>query len=136
VQTVAVGTSITERPRTEQYVPNSGIRLPLRVPAKRALGQGCLIRGFGNRSLTSFHPILVHFRLVVAVLKRTPPVPVTEHAECSTVGRHRVEVEVAVDDLPKPFPLVWLHDREMQTAAPTTIRCPRKMAACRRLSWT
>jgi hypothetical protein len=30
---------------------------------------------------------------------------VPEHAQCPTVGRHCVVVEVAVDDVPQPFPL-------------------------------
>jgi hypothetical protein len=45
---------------------------------------------------------------MAAVLKYAPPEQcdtVTEHAECTTVGRHGVEVEVAFDDLPQPFSL-------------------------------
>ena len=45
---------------------------------------------------------------MAAVLEHAPPEhgdTVTEHAECATVGRHRVEVEVAFDDLPQPFSL-------------------------------
>src|SRR6202163_637759 len=45
---------------------------------------------------------------MAAVLEHAPPEQgntVTERAECATVGRHRVEVEVAFDDLPQPFRL-------------------------------
>jgi hypothetical protein len=45
---------------------------------------------------------------MAAVLEHTSPEhgdTVTERAECATVGRHRVEVEVAFDDLPQPFSL-------------------------------
>ena len=45
---------------------------------------------------------------MAAVFEHTPPEQgntVTEHAECATVGRHRVVVEVAFDDLPQPFSL-------------------------------
>ena len=45
---------------------------------------------------------------MAAVFEHTPPEQgntVKEHAECTTVGRHRVVVEVAADDLPQPFSL-------------------------------
>jgi hypothetical protein len=45
---------------------------------------------------------------MAAVLEHAPPElcdTVTEHAECVTISRHRVEVEVAFDDLRQPFSL-------------------------------
>jgi hypothetical protein len=45
---------------------------------------------------------------MAAVLEHAPPElcdTVTELAECATISRHRVEVEVAFDDLPQPFSL-------------------------------
>src|SRR6516225_30375 len=47
--------------------------------------------------------------LLAASPQRAPPEVshmMPEHAECTRIGRHRVIVEVATEDLPQPFPLL------------------------------
>ena len=55
------------------------------------------------------HPVPRHPILLATTPQRTPPEVgdmVPEHMQRLTVGGHCVVVEVAVDDVPQPFPLV------------------------------
>ena len=67
------------------------------------------MRGFGSQSSASGF-ILVQVRAPFW-LRRASALPpascdlVPERLQCMTIGRHRVVVEVAADDLPQPFAL-------------------------------
>ena len=55
------------------------------------------------------HPFPRDPILLAASPQRAPPEVghmMPEHAECASIGRHCVIVEVATEDLPQPFPLL------------------------------
>src|SRR6516162_2842441 len=79
------------------------------VTAKRSLGQGWRMIGFGPVVHQLRHPFPRHPILLAASPQRAPSKVgdmVPEHVQCTGIGWHCVVVEVAVDDVPQPFPLL------------------------------
>src|SRR5215469_14990128 len=107
---VAVGTLVTERPRTEPYGRLSRIRLPPWVCDGEAITRP------GMKDIRFREPVVHQLRhpfprypiLLAAPPQRAPPEVgdmVSEDFHRLSVGRHCVVVEVASDDPPQPFPL-------------------------------
>src|SRR6266478_2301294 len=99
---------ITGHPRTEPYVRLSRIRLPPWVFDGEALvWPGMKDARFGEPVVGQLSdPLPCHPVLLAAPPKRPPPEiddMIPEGPECRTVGRHRVVLEVAGDDLFEPF---------------------------------
>ena len=107
---VAVGTPITERPRTDPDVRLSRIRLLPRV----ADGESLVRPGVDDKRFWEvvgrelYHSGPSESALLAAAIEY--PLPAFDDLEPErpygmTVGRHRVIVEIAADDSSQPFPL-------------------------------
>jgi hypothetical protein len=102
---VAVGTRVSPRaPRTDPDVQLSRIRLPPRVCDGKAIARP------GMKDARFWEPVVRQLRhscprepiLLAATPQRTPPKigdMVPERVQSTSVGWHRVEVEVAADDM-------------------------------------
>src|SRR5262249_1309169 len=87
------------------------IRLPPRVWNGKAIARpGMENDRFREKVFRQLrHPCPRDPILLTASPQRAPPEVshmLPEHAECTRIGRHRVIVEVATEDLPQPFPLL------------------------------
>src|SRR5258708_38267023 len=107
---VAVGTCVSSHaPRTDPYMRLSRIRLPPRVSDGKANARPRMQDGrFREPGVCELrHPCPRDPILLAATPQRAPPKVdnvVPEHVKCTTVGRHRVVVEVAADHPTQPFP--------------------------------
>src|ERR1700758_5628923 len=100
---VAVGKCFSSHaPRTEPYVRLSRIRLPPRVSDGKTYARPGMQDGrFREPGVCELrHPCPRDSILLAATPQRAPPKVdnvVPEHVKCTTIGRHRVVVEVAAD---------------------------------------
>src|SRR6516225_1866460 len=109
---VAVGdASYLAPPRTDPYVQLSRIRLLPRVCNGKAIARPGMENDRFREKVVRLlrHPFPRDPILLAASPQRAPPEVghmMPEHAECASIGRHCVIVEVATEDLPQPFPLL------------------------------
>src|SRR6516165_1053133 len=105
------GRELPRAPRTEPYVRLSRIRLPPRVCDGKAFARPRMEDDWFREPVVHQlrHPFPRHPILLAASPQRAPPKVgdlVPEHVQCTGIGWHCVVVEVAVDDVPQPFPLL------------------------------